>query len=430
VRLARLSLRPRQFFLGSADHEQTHKACVIPVSRVDRLCAAAPGVFRDGGGDRGAAQCPGKGKCRVARARQSPRSVQSNEANAPSIGRGTQSGAGRKTTTALCRGHGAHAGARPWISSPRFEVSGSLLFLQAGASNLEYGTLVTPLPLATPNWSNQSLAPKFKPAFRIGARYMPNESNDIELNWTHHDSTTNDSFLASPTQMVGPPYLIGPESALYKVGSGSVQSRYDAVNLDGGHTFCVECNFQFRVFGGVEVARIGQNLSGLFQSPDGLASSGYTTTSLFTGAGPRLGINGQYAFGDFQMIGELAGAGLIGSSQSQINFSTVSPALGLNNQSLTSPNAIQLVPSIDAKLAAAYNFAPRHLRTVQSRGGVSRGGLFQRGRSVCNDSSTDKSRAATRGSLPGDGAASSKKLHGTRSVFYGRLAVLGRGLIS
>jgi hypothetical protein len=217
---------------------------------------------------------------------------------------------------------------------------------------------VTPLPLATPNWSNQSLAPKFKPAFRIGARYMPNESNDIELHWTHHDSTTNDSFLASPTQMVGPPYLIGPESGLYKVGSGSVQSRYDAVNLDGGHTFCVECNLQFRVFGGVEVARIGQNLSGLFQSPDGLASSAYTTTSLFTGAGPRLGINGQYAFGDFQLSGELAGAGLIGSSQSQINFTTVSPAEGVNNQSLTSPNAIQLVPSIDAKLAAAYNFAP------------------------------------------------------------------------
>jgi hypothetical protein len=35
----------------------------------------------------------------------------------------------------------AHAGARPRISSPRFEVSGSLLFLQAGAGNLEYGTL-------------------------------------------------------------------------------------------------------------------------------------------------------------------------------------------------------------------------------------------------------------------------------------------------
>jgi hypothetical protein len=39
---------------------------------------------------------------------------------------------------------------------PRFELSGSLLFLQPGSGNLEYGTLVTPFPLATPNWSNRS----------------------------------------------------------------------------------------------------------------------------------------------------------------------------------------------------------------------------------------------------------------------------------
>jgi hypothetical protein len=156
--------------------------------------------------------------------------------------------------------------------------------------------------------------------------------------------------------MVGPPYLIGPESALYKIGHGAVQSDYDAVNLDGGHTFCAECPFQLRVFGGVEVARIGQNLSGLFQSPDGTASNGYTTTSLFTGAGPRLGLKGQYDIGNFQFIGEVAGAGLIGTSQSRINFTTNSPAAGLNNQSLTSPNATQVIPSIDARLATAYSF--------------------------------------------------------------------------
>src|SRR5271163_4439823 len=39
---------------------------------------------------------------------------------------------------------------------PRFEASASLLFLQPGGGNLEYGTLVTPLPLPTPNWANQS----------------------------------------------------------------------------------------------------------------------------------------------------------------------------------------------------------------------------------------------------------------------------------
>ncbi len=243
-----------------------------------------------------------------------------------------------------------------WNSPPHFEVSGSLLFLQPGAGNLEYGTLVTPFPIATPNWANQSLAPNFSPAFGVGARYMPNESNDIELNWTHLNSSTNASFSGSPTQMVGPPYLIGPEANDYKNGQGSVQFAYDSVKFDGGHTFCAECSFQLRVFGGVEFARISQTLTGLFESPDGTASSSYTTPSLFTGAGPRVGLKGQYALGDFQFIGEFAGAGLIGTSQSRINFSTTSPTLVGNNQSLTSPNATQLIPSIDARLATAYTF--------------------------------------------------------------------------
>lgn len=244
------------------------------------------------------------------------------------------------------------------VNSPHFEVSGTLSFLQPGAGNLEYGTLTTPLPLPTPNWSNQSLKPDFSPSFTLGARYMADEFNDIQLNWTHLHATANDSFFASPTQMVGPPYLIGPESALYKVGYGTVKHAYDAVNLDVGHTFCADCSFQLRAFGGVEVARIGQNLSGLFQSPDGAASSGNTVTSLFTGAGPRLGVKGQYALGDFQLIGEVAGAALIGTAQSRIDFTTVSPALGINNQSLSSPNATRIVPSIDTRLATAYTFAP------------------------------------------------------------------------
>ena len=154
---------------------------------------------------------------------------------------------------------------------------------------------------------------------------MPNESNDIELNWTHLNTSTNASFFAAPTQMVGPLFLIGPEAAIYKIGHGAVKFGYDSVNLDGGHTFCADCSFQLRAFGGVEFARISQNLTGTFLDPDGSASMSYSTTSLFTGAGPRLGLKGQYDLGNFQFIGQFAAAGLVGTSQSRINFSTTSP---------------------------------------------------------------------------------------------------------
>ena len=42
---------------------------------------------------------------------------------------------------------------------PRFEGSAAFLYLQPGGGNLQYGTLVTPLPLPSPNWANQSLEP-------------------------------------------------------------------------------------------------------------------------------------------------------------------------------------------------------------------------------------------------------------------------------
>ena len=110
--------------------------------------------------------------------------------------------------------------------SPTFEVSGTLVFLQSAAGNMEYGTLTNPLPAVSPHWNNQSLAPGFDPAFEIGARYIVG-ANDFALRWTYLDTTTNNSFEATPDQMVGPPYLIGPESGLYKRGRGTVNSKFE-----------------------------------------------------------------------------------------------------------------------------------------------------------------------------------------------------------
>jgi hypothetical protein len=243
-----------------------------------------------------------------------------------------------------------------------FEVSGSLSYLQPGAGNLEYATLVSPLPLPTPNWDNQSLKPNFSPAFNVGLRYMPSEANDIQLNWTHLSTSAQASVVGAPSQMVGPPFEIGPTASSYQKANGNVSFAYDAVHLDAGHTFCADCFFQLRVFGGVEFARINQDLTGAFQSLDGLTSASNTNESLFTGAGPRLGARGEYAVGNFQFFGEMAGAGLIGTTQSRINFSAVSTAApGLaqpNNQALTSPNETQVVPGFDAKLGTVYAFPP------------------------------------------------------------------------
>ncbi len=242
--------------------------------------------------------------------------------------------------------HALRSAGRYCICNPALEIS-------------EYGTLTTPLPVVSPSWANQSLKPEYRPAFSIGARYIANKSTDFALDWTHLDTTTNASVSASPTQMVGPPFLIGPESALYKIGHGSVQTDFDSAKLDVGYTFCAECAVQLRALGGVEFARIGEDLTGTFQSPDGTASIGSTTHSLYTGAGPRLGMKGQYEIGDVLFIGEVAGTTLIGTEQSHMDFTTVNPKLsGPNNQSITSPDTTRIVPGIDTRLAVAYMFPP------------------------------------------------------------------------
>lgn len=148
-----------------------------------------------------------------------------------------------------------------------YEISGSLLYLQPGSGDLEYATLVSPFPLPTPNWANQSLKPDYTPTFRFGLRYIPTVFNDIQLNWTHLDASATASVVGTPGQMVGPPFEIGPTASVYQVGRGNVSFKYDLVNLDAGHTFCAECFFQLRVFGGAEFARINQNLTGSFLEP-------------------------------------------------------------------------------------------------------------------------------------------------------------------
>ena len=57
-------------------------------------------------------------------------------------------------------------------TSAAFETSAALLFLQPGAGNLMYGTLVNPFPFLSPHWSDQEVRPDFTPAFNV-ALHIP-----------------------------------------------------------------------------------------------------------------------------------------------------------------------------------------------------------------------------------------------------------------
>jgi len=271
-----------------------------------------------------------------------------------------------------------------------------LLYLQPGGGNLQFGTLVTPLPLPSPNWANQSLDPKLSPAFRVGFAYLPTPSDDVEVDWTHLSSGAKSSFAGSPTQMVGPPFLIGPGADSYKRGQGDASFAYDSVTADGGHTFCAACAFQLQVFAGLEFARIGQNVGGTFESYDGSNTSGYTNSSLFTGIGPRMGTKAQYDVGNFQFAGELAVAALVGRSQGQINFATIP------HRRLGHTRAQQSVLDVAKRNASGsrsrgqpkcgLRVSAHRLRTIKARAWLSGGSLFECHKSILADPSRDAPR--------------------------------------
>jgi hypothetical protein len=273
-----------------------------------------------------------------------------------------------------CNGCGNSGCIRP-ASQGCYELTASLLFLQPGSGNLEYATLVSPLPVPTPNWANRSLSPDMNAAFEVGLRFFNECGNDLEVDWTHLDTSTRDSVFADPVQFVGPSYEIGPDASSFRIARGEVDFRYDAVNLDAGHNVNLGGGVEVRVFGGVQYARVRENLSASFASEDGLTANGNTTDSLFNGVGPRVGMKAQAASGNFEFLGEIAGSALIGSMESRIDFSAISPSLaGLgitppNVQSLTSPNATQVVPVLDTKLGSSYTVPTCHYGIFKIEGG-------------------------------------------------------------
>ena len=259
-----------------------------------------------------------------------------------------------------------------------FELSGSLLVLQPSTTNMTYGQVASPFPVPSPNWNDQVIQPNYQPTFNLGFKYMPNDTNDLDINWTHlNSSSTANKNVIPATQFVAPTYYAGPQGSSYGSAKGYAQFSYDSVHIEAGHTFCVGCSFQFRPFGGLEYASINNSLSGTFSNVggaelhnNGLNMHSNISSSTFNGIGPRAGINTIYNWNDFQLISKL-GAGLLIGTQHN-NFSTLTTctngcggppdnstsAIVGNVQNWTSPSNTQVIPTVDTKLAIAHAFSP------------------------------------------------------------------------
>lgn len=260
------------------------------------------------------------------------------------------------------------------VFQPGFEVNFTALMLRPTANNLNYAIYNKALPLLTPSWQEEELKPDYKFAFELGARYLFQAGYDLRINWTHLNSTTNDSVTAPNSQyFVGPDFTIGPFAGTLRNAVGSVNFKYDVVNLDAGRLLDFNNPAQLRFFAGLSTGFLRENLQTTFngvipvgppyQNP-GPYSANYSNASHFSGAGPRLGFSAAYdvAYG-FGLLGEAAASVLIGNTHTTMNAFTASSYLQANgspnglSQSIVNKNTTRVVPGVDARLGVSYKHA-------------------------------------------------------------------------
>jgi len=221
------------------------------------------------------------------------------------------------------------------------------LYVQPTNSDLVYSYFSnTSGNTATTNTS--SVKPDYAFGFRTGFGYIfPNSGNDVQVNWTHFDHSTNAS-----TSIANPAFSIIPAST--STNSADASFKYDAVDLDVGQYLSIGTRLQTRLFVGVRGAQLKNDVT--YTQSNSLAPAYpnvQTTTSKFTGIGPRMGVDTSYHVGNcFGIVAHFATALLVGNVDSN---TTVSESGNSRISNFTTDTQTRVVPAFDAKLGVDYS---------------------------------------------------------------------------
>ncbi len=271
-----------------------------------------------------------------------------------------------------------------WVpnSDPGLELSAGLLLLTPGADNLGYATITTFLPLGNPQWAVEALDPNAQPGLMVGAQYhLDSPGRDIQTSWEHLRAGAVSSVAVSDldTQWVSPFNQTGPSTSEssnevgvfhLKAAKGEVNFDYDMANIDAGQTLNIGSGTQVRLFAGVSIVRLKEQLISTFYNnpnvvpvPPVIAIPDPTlqyitldNTSTYTGAGPRLGLSTAFDLSHgFTFLGQLSGTILQGRMQpAQYSFAAVFDDV-VNSEQIRSDSATQVVYASDAKVGLGYS---------------------------------------------------------------------------
>ena len=244
-----------------------------------------------------------------------------------------------------------------------WDFAGQALYLQPVYSGAGY---LGALEDAAGNESYQDGTPHWGWGFKLEGSYHFYTVNDLNLNWYHLNNTTNSSFSNSDSFFTP----VGHENENPGVISGSLDTKWDAVNLEFGQHVDFGDRKKIRFHGGVQYARV--NLTGDVDmpnnplltvpgvTPEAGTGEAFAPTDLeqditYNGFGPRAGMDMAYHWGNgFAMYANSAMALLIGTSKFNNSVTGQSPDfLVFNGNGSTT----KFVPELEAKLGATYTYA-------------------------------------------------------------------------
>ncbi|MDF1796922.1 MAG: Lpg1974 family pore-forming outer membrane protein [Coxiellaceae bacterium] len=259
--------------------------------------------------------------------------------------------------------------------APGFGVSAGWLYLEAGASNLEYAVYTTPLPAPSPSWQQKFVYPSYTSAFTLGLQYTFADSADqIKLDWLDFSSTDTNSASAAgtATDSIAPPYYFGPGAQKLRGSnaSGAANFNLDQLNLVYARLLNIGQRIRVEPFAGLAASYLKQSLSANFTGNVSSSSSSgrpYTINSFnnstYKAMGPRLGLNAMGALGHhFGITASLGASILVGSMATNAYFISAGNGSGevgntsLTQTSLADQSQTAVVPEFDSTLGLSYDF--------------------------------------------------------------------------
>ncbi|VEB34198.1 Lpg1974 family pore-forming outer membrane protein [Legionella cherrii] len=233
--------------------------------------------------------------------------------------------------------------------STGWDVGGQALVLQVMTdNNISLDLDVTPTGASL----DTDLSAQWDWGFQIEGSYHFNTGNDITLTWYHLDTGWNNHEF---NPAFDPDLLIG----------FGHKNRWDAVNGEMGQFVDFSANKKIRFHGGFQFASIKRSVHAFaFEAPEAVEGEagvdvGFEGSTQYNGFGPRTGIDMNYVFGNgFGIYAKAATAILVGTAKHGFDFDTFDPATGAEVFDFdVSGNRTAIVPELEAKLGASYDYA-------------------------------------------------------------------------